>query len=244
MPERGLRLDDRKDGQMMAMILEKKCVHFIKQPEAAIISVVREFYANVNPEGSATAQVRGYEVAFDSKTINELFAMPNYDGKDYLEPGLGSYDLDDIVKRLCKPGTTWVTNEYTGEKTSFPHQTLSRYGKVWYNFICSNMMPIRHHSDFTKERATLLFAMVTRLKVDIRFLIQEFIRKAIKITTSGKLPHPSLITRLCKRAKVHWEPADITQSPMAIIDNHVILRFSVWDGTRSYDRGEGFLPAT
>lgn len=43
--ERGLRLDDRKDGHMMVMILEKKWVHFTKQLEATIISVVRKFYA-------------------------------------------------------------------------------------------------------------------------------------------------------------------------------------------------------
>lgn len=92
------------------------------------------------------------------------------------------------------------------------------------------MMPTHHHSDDTKERAILLFAIVTELKVDIVFLIQESIRKAIKNTTSGGLPHPSLITRLCKQAKMQWEPADITQSLMAIIDNHSISRFSVWDG--------------
>lgn len=58
-------------------------------------------------------------MAYDNKTIDALFQMPNYDGKDYLENGIRSYDLEDIIKRLCKPGTTWKTNEYQEEKKSF-----------------------------------------------------------------------------------------------------------------------------
>lgn len=223
-PERGFRPDQRQDGELMAMIIERKWVHFTKPPESAIISMVRKFYANASVDGLTVVQVRGQAVAFDSKTINTLFAMPSYNVKDYMEQGIHSYDLDDIVKRLYKPRTVWETNQYTGEKTSFPHQALSRYGKAWYS---SNIIPTHHHSDVTKERAILLFAIGNGLKVDIGVIIHDSILNAIKSSTSRGLPHPSLITRLCKQANIWWREDEIAQPPITAIDHHVISRFTV-----------------
>lgn len=44
-PERGLRPDGKTDVDIMAMIAAMKWIHFTKPPEAAVISVVKEFYA-------------------------------------------------------------------------------------------------------------------------------------------------------------------------------------------------------
>lgn len=68
---------------MGVMITERKWVHFKTQPESAIISLVREFFANVSAEGALVVQVRGQALVYDRKTINAFFQMPNYD-KDYL----------------------------------------------------------------------------------------------------------------------------------------------------------------
>lgn len=65
-------------------------------------------------------------------------------------------------------------------------------------------MPTRHLSNVTKERAILLFAITTGLKVDIGIAIQNSIQKTIKGSSSGGLPYPSLLTQLCKREKVQW----------------------------------------
>lgn len=129
-PEHDFWPDQTKDCELMAMIIECKWVHFTKSPESDVVSVVCEFYANASADGPTVVQVRGRFVAYESQSINALFATLSYDGKDYLEPGLRCYDLDDIIKRLCKPGTTWKTNDTTGEKTSFLQHALSRYGKA------------------------------------------------------------------------------------------------------------------
>lgn len=91
-------------------------------------------------------------------------------------------------------------------------------------------MPTCHLNDVTRERVVLLFAIVTGLKVDVGVLIQDSIKKAIKSNTISGLPHPSLITRFCKRVGVQWQNDDITQPPMALIDHHVISQFGVWEG--------------
>lgn len=106
------------------------------------------------------------------------------------------------------------------------------------------MIPTHHLSNVTKDRAILLFAIDTGLDVDIEFLIQESILKAIKSTTSGGLSHPSLVTRLCKREGIQWGPEEITLPPMSVIDHHIISRFSVWDSAASHVRGGGYGPPT
>lgn len=184
------------------MISGCQWIHFIKPPGLAIVSVVWEFYANANAEGDAVVQVRGKSVVFGSQAINALLATPNYEGKDYMEPGLRSYDIEDIIKRLCKPGSAWKKNDYIGEKTSFPTSALSRFGKAWFSFICASTIPTRHLSDVTKDRAILLFAIVTGLRVGIGVLIHEPILKAIKSTVVSGLSYSSLITQLCKRAGI------------------------------------------
>lgn len=124
---------------------------------------------------------------------------------------------------------------------SFPQQALSHYGKAWYAFIGANIQPTRHVSDVTRERATLLYAIVTGLNVDVGVLINESIKKAIRSKVMSGLSHPSLITRLCKRAGVQWEKEDVTLPPMSVIDHHLISRYAVWEGAPSHPRGEGFL---
>lgn len=48
-------------------------------------------------------------------------------------------------------------------------------------------------SDVTNERAVLLFAIVSGLMVDMGSFIQESILKALRGSTLGGLPHPSVI---------------------------------------------------
>lgn len=207
--------------------------------------MVREFYINASPEGPAVVQVRGRSVAFGSQAINALFAKPSYEGRNYMEQGLRRYDLDEIIRSLCKLGTTWKTNDMTCERTTFPHSALNcYYGKAWFNFVCANMIPTHHLSNMTKDRTILLFTIITGLDVDIGVLIHESILKAIKSATSMGLLHPSLITRLYKRAGIHWGPEEIALPTMFVIDHQVISRFNVWDGATSHVRGEGYGPPT
>lgn len=82
-PERGLRPDDKLDGQMNAMISKMKWVHFTKPSEFAVVAVVKEFYANAIPDGPPTAPVRGKLIPFNSRAINAVYRTPNFNGRDY-----------------------------------------------------------------------------------------------------------------------------------------------------------------
>lgn len=61
-----------------------------------------------------------------------------------------------------------------------------------------------HQNDITKERAILLYAIMVNKKVDVGMVINVSIAKCLQGSTSGALPHASLIIALCRQAGVQW----------------------------------------
>lgn len=70
-------------------------------------------------------------------------------------------------------------------------------------------MPTTHVSDVIRDRAVLLYAIVKGKSVDVGQVIQDSITHAIRDSSTGRLPHPSLICGLCKQAKVTWSDDEI-----------------------------------
>lgn len=71
-----------------------------------------------------------------------------------------------VIRQLCRPGAAWKSKDQQGAMT-FPHKELSRYGKVWYTFLCAKLMPSTHLADVTQERAVLLYAIVNGMSIDV-----------------------------------------------------------------------------
>lgn len=107
--ERGLRLDARLDGDMMAMIRQRGWLLFTDALHAALISTVQEFYANTKEGQDRTMIVRGCQVSYTSQSINALFNLPNVRVDDLDWIYAWCYDLDEVSPILCKPGTVWET---------------------------------------------------------------------------------------------------------------------------------------
>ena len=63
--------------------MERRWQKLTAQPEAAVLPVVREFYANAYEHENCRAFVRGKRVAFDRTTINQYYSLPNIDDDEY-----------------------------------------------------------------------------------------------------------------------------------------------------------------
>ena len=50
---------------------------------------------------------------------------------------------------------------------TFPSIGLTRECKAWYYFLAARLMPLRHFSDINKERAMLLYSIVTGKSLDL-----------------------------------------------------------------------------
>lgn len=81
-PERGLAPCEVHQPQLFQNIMQRGWSDFVKQPEPAVLSIVREFYANM-VEGSSRSFVRGRQVSFDYGTINRYYHLPNFERDEY-----------------------------------------------------------------------------------------------------------------------------------------------------------------
>lgn len=239
-PERGLRSDHTKDGELVVMIAERSWFTFTEQPDPTVIAVVKEFYANVSEHFHYGAYVRGKTVEIGEDEINGYYQFPTAGQRNaYASFVSQGPDYELIIRELCQPGTTWTLHE-SGSMT-FPHSRLSLYGKAWYAYICAKLMPCTHVSDVTKERAVLLYSIVKGMKMDVGLIIQQSILRAARGGTTRGLPHPSLICALCTKFGVRWKSDEMIQPPMPMLDHKMIRRYRVWTGDANHPRGLGFI---
>lgn len=107
--ERGLRPDENLDGEMGIMIMERNWFDLTEQPGAVVISMVKEFYVNTREAENYVVQVRGKSVSHARTTINSYFMyfnLQDIEEGDFMYYGSDRYDLDLVIRKLCKPGTT------------------------------------------------------------------------------------------------------------------------------------------
>ena len=61
----------------------RKWDEFCAQPKAAIVPIIREFYANAPEHKNRKVFVRGKWVNFSGKAINEIFKLPDINRDEY-----------------------------------------------------------------------------------------------------------------------------------------------------------------
>lgn len=86
-------------------------------------------------------------------------------------------------------------------------------------------MPVAHHSDVTKSRAILLFAIATGRSVNVGQVIYHSMRHIRRRSTTVGLGYPSLITALCPAVSVVWDSREELVHPGVIIDKNFISRY-------------------
>lgn len=223
--ERGLQPCSGDQRDIHLNIEQRGWEELVKQPEAAVVSVVREFYANMK-EDDISVFVRGKMVPFDRTTINRLYHLPDIEHDEYSTYAREELDLEQVILKLCRPGTQWKFRGH--EALSFKTSELSVTNKVWHSFICAKLLPVTHISDVTRERAILVYTIVTGKSIDVGRLVGQSIRHCRRASTTGGLAHPSLITALCRQAGVVWGPHEELLNPRSVMDKSFILGLKGW----------------
>ncbi|PIN13094.1 hypothetical protein CDL12_14288 [Handroanthus impetiginosus] len=122
--------------------------------------------------------VRGKNVNFFARTINSLFGTPAINTPGELQEFLEDHPLLD---------------------------TISNNG---LRFISARLLPTKHTSEVTRERAVMIFTILTDVPFDIgRFLHKSIWKSAMGGLTVG-LYHPSLISKLCTRVGLERQLGD------------------------------------
>jgi len=83
---------------------------------------------------------------------------------------------------------------------------LNELAKFWFTFISSTLMPIQNEAVVRHKHAALLGCILNLSRVNVGDIIyQEIILRARRQNIS--FPFPTLITALCRRAGVKFNPA-------------------------------------
>ncbi|XP_073039013.1 uncharacterized protein [Primulina eburnea] len=187
--------------------------NFLAQPNAAVVPVVREFYANA-PEGTENkAKVRGRLVPYDPTTINDLLGLPAVDDSVF-QAWVLNPDYDLIIHTLCYPGTTW---KQPGTYTVFLEKFLKVEAALWYAFLSKRLMPVGHTSDVQRDRAVVLYAIYTGMPIYVGKLIFGQLNICINCNNLA-FYFPTIVTELCARAGVIFADDDEWLPPLRAID--------------------------
>ena len=104
-----------------------------------VISIVREFYANLADQALKRVWVSGKWVPFDSETINNFYNLPNVDNEAY-EKLSNEPNYKEIIKCLTNDQERWKIN-CESQVVNFKAKGLLYIPKVWHHFITSRILP-------------------------------------------------------------------------------------------------------
>lgn len=170
---------------------------FASHPSAAVVPVVREFYAHLLVEDQQTVYVRGVEVPIDRTTINQFYGLWDIaDQHSDWSESVSEAELDQMLASLCAAGTTWETSAQGARR--FPRNDLTAPNRLWYHFLKANLMPSTHVQTVSKDRALLLDSIVIGRAIDVGLLLHQQLHACAR-KQGGSLWFLCLNTELCRK---------------------------------------------
>ena len=114
-------------------------------------------------------------------------------------------DLKKIAEKLTD-GKAQLRLE-KGESKTLNKGSLTEEAKVWFYFLASVLVPIRHVSTVREQEAVMLYDILKGYKINIGTIIENSIMRYHEGNKRGLIPHPATVTILCLKAGVRgdWE---------------------------------------
>ena len=174
---------------------------FCKYKPPGFAAVVREFYSNMIDIREDLVYIKGVWVPMGHERINEVLQIKDPKNGSKFKRLLGEPSHDKIVDFLTGGKGKWNSTKKNPHE-SIHRGSLTEEAKVWFYFIASFIIPIKHLSTIRENEAILLYALLKGYKFDVGKIIETSIRTFHKIVKRGLVPYPTTITRLCVMAGV------------------------------------------
>ena len=117
-----------------------------------------------------------------------------------------AHDFQKIVDLLTDGKGKWNATRKN------PHESIARGAltepaKVWFCFLCSVILPLKHLCIVREKEVVLLYAILKGYKCGVGKIIENSILIYYRGGYKGLIPHPALISRLCILGGVQgdWE---------------------------------------
>ncbi|KAB2045358.1 hypothetical protein ES319_D01G155800v1 [Gossypium barbadense] len=149
--------------------------------------LVREFYASLTTQDATEVIVRKKNVPLTSKSINDLFNLPDVEEDEYysMMNNINRDFLQQVLDVVTNLGSQWIIRKYRSH--SCPREHLKLVAKVW--FI------LTHSSTISMERMLLLYAILTEKSINVGKIILKDTNDCAK-NKEGSAYFLSLITSL------------------------------------------------
>ncbi|KAF7810517.1 hypothetical protein G2W53_037260 [Senna tora] len=127
---------------------------------------------------------------------------------------------------MCIAGTKWETQEDENGQNYIYKRNLNNNARIWLHFMCHNLMPSSHSSDFAPDQAYLLYLLIRQRPVRLQDIIFASLKQAITRGRKGaKMIFPHLISDFHKKANIKASGQDPIFKPLGPL-NYDRLEFS------------------
>ncbi|KAL2517600.1 Uncharacterized protein Adt_13847 [Abeliophyllum distichum] len=188
-------------------------------PHAVYPTLVREFFANFNPDIDVPESshryktwVRGQWIRFSPTMIDKYYGLTRTEVVPL--PAPHEIDLALVARFLYGRDDAWPL-----ATPRFMHDQLTRELRVLHIFVSSNINPTRQRTRFTEHRAILLHHLARLRKIDLGTHIFEFVRELATAMDSQRTIHFScLISGLCLAQGVSLFPTEEADPPATVLN--------------------------
>ncbi|XP_073153332.1 uncharacterized protein [Henckelia pumila] len=195
--ERGIDLSKSRTASLG--IVARGWAELCRQPLAALVPLVCEFYANAAERTDSTAFVRDKMVSFSPAAINELLKTPDVDDSQF-QAFKANPDYNEISNVLCYDGNVWKDSV---KFISFKEKYLRLEPALWYAFLTHRLMPVSHTHDVTMSRAVLLYALHKQWPLNVGRIINRDLYTSIR-TSNISIFFPTIVSLLCVQTRVPY----------------------------------------
>ncbi|KAH0761116.1 hypothetical protein KY290_017189 [Solanum tuberosum] len=160
------------------------------------LTLVRKFYANWLTETKyKTVPIRGKDVRFSARILNELLGTPNCDPDEF--NGLKDKPpYRDIRHTLCGVDSTarWEWSKDTGRHNTLHFANFNQVARVWLKIVCTVLLPAKHLTEVTRDRVVLAYMLMKGIPINVGSIVSEGIEEEVVDMTVAY--HPDLTGKL------------------------------------------------
>ncbi|KAH0679034.1 hypothetical protein KY284_020119 [Solanum tuberosum] len=182
-----------------------------ENPGDCNLTLVREFYANWLTETKyKTMLVRGKDVRFSARILNELLGTPNCDPDEF--NGLKDKPpYRDIRLTLCGVDSTarWERSKDTRRHNTLHFANFNQVARVWLKIVCSVLLPAKHLTEVTRDRVVLVYMLMKGMPINVGLILRQNMMK-FRNNMRWRFYYGGLITRFLRGEGIEEEAVDMT----------------------------------
>uniref|UniRef100_M1D8Y2 Putative plant transposon protein domain-containing protein n=1 Tax=Solanum tuberosum TaxID=4113 RepID=M1D8Y2_SOLTU len=175
------------------------------------LMLVREFYANWLTETKyKNVPVRGKDVKFSARNLNELLGTPNCD-PDEFNNMKDKPPYRDIRHTLCgvDSAARWERSKDTRRHNTLHFANLNQVARVWLKIVCSVLLPAKHLTDVTRDRVVLVYMLMKGMSINVGTILSQNMMK-FRNNLRWRFCYGELITRFLRAEGIEEEIVDMT----------------------------------